>query len=187
MKELRAALLIVVAMVSFMYAQLLLCIIRTIYGIVGSEHAWHCIACQCLQLHCVLGDYELQVQFHRYVNPTSRCQGCHTPGAVTCCDGNNLGTCTGHELCDNIFLHCLRMAPNTECLQEFSRNATFVDADDIISLVPLRFTVPGAWEVSAQVHSLAVVKIYVCFRGSSSLLVYGMTMVVLVAVVQMNW
>ena len=118
------------------------------------------IACQCLQLHCVLGDYELRVQLHRYVNPTSRCAECHTPGAVTCCDGNNLGNCTGPELCDNIFFHCLKLAPNTTCLHGSSvfRNATFVDADDIISLVPLLFTVPGAWEVSAQVRSLTAVK-----------------------------
>ena len=94
-------------------------------------------------------------------------------GAVTCCDGDNMSNnCTGQELCDNIFFHCLREAPNTTCLPGSSvlRNATSVDADDSISLCPLRFTVPGAWEVSAQVHSLAVVKIYVCFRGSSSLL-----------------
>ena len=108
----------------------------------------------------MLGDYELRVQFHRYVNPTSRCadSACHTPSGVTCCDGDKVGNCTGEELCDNLFFHCLREAQNTTCLQAFSKNATFVNADDIISLVPLLFTVPGAWEVSAQVHSLAVVK-----------------------------
>ena len=97
----------------------------------------------------MLGDYELRVQRHRYVNPTSTCQGCCTSSGVTCCDGVNLGNCTDHELCDNIFFHCLREAPSTECLQGFSKNVAFVDADDITSLVPLCFTVPGAWEVSA--------------------------------------
>ena len=83
-----------------------------------------------------------------------------------------MSNCTGQELCDNIFFHCLKEAQNTTCLLGTSafRNATFEDVDDITSLVQLLFTVPGAWEVSAQVHSLAVVKIYVCFRGSSSLL-----------------
>ena len=62
-----------------------------------------------------------------------------------------MGTCTGHELCDNLFFHCLRMAQNTTCLPGSSvlRNDPFVDTDDIISLLPLLYTVPGAWEVSA--------------------------------------
>ena len=92
-------------------------------------------------------------------------------GAVTCCDGNNVGTCTGQELCDNLFLHCLREAQNTDCIQgtTVERYDALFDADNI-SLPTITFSVPGAWEVSAQVHSLAVVKIYVCFRGSSSLL-----------------
>ena len=82
-----------------------------------------------------------------------------------------MGTCTGEERCDNLFIHCLRVAQNAGCIEGTSvvRNDALFDADNI-SLPRITFSVPGAWEVSAQVHSLAVVKIYVCFRGSSSLL-----------------
>ena len=88
-------------------------------------------------------------------------------GAVRCCDGvNTLDTCTGRELCDNLFFHCLKkVAQNTDCIQDgVLRSDAPSDADNI-SRPGETFTVPGAWEVSAQVHSLSVVKICVCFQG----------------------
>ena len=60
----------------------------------------------------------------------------------------------------------MREAQNTGCIQgtTVERSDAPSDADNI-SRPGETFTVPGAWEVSAQVHSLAVVKICVCFQG----------------------
>ncbi|XP_064402717.1 uncharacterized protein LOC135348431 isoform X2 [Halichondria panicea] len=60
----------------------------------------------------VVGDYELRVRVHSYLNADSRCATC-TRSLVNpiygCCDNQtNTGVCSGDELCDTFFIYCLR-------------------------------------------------------------------------------
>ncbi len=65
----------------------------------------------------MVGDYELRVRVHSYLNADSRCATC-TRSLVNpiygCCDNlTNTGVCSGDELCDTFFRYCLRSLGNT--------------------------------------------------------------------------
>ncbi len=69
------------------------------------------------QVCAVVGDYELRVRVHSYLNADSRCATC-TPflGNLIygCCDNStNTGVCSGDELCDTFFQYCLRSLGDT--------------------------------------------------------------------------
>ena len=69
------------------------------------------------QVCAVVGDYELRVRVHSYLNADSRCATC-TRSLVNpiygCCDNpTNTGVCSGDELCDTFFQYCLRSLGNT--------------------------------------------------------------------------
>ena len=62
---------------------------------------------------CVEAHYNVSISVHSFSNPTSKCATCNSTSATSieslgCCDNyDNLGTCSGDELCDPGFYFCL--------------------------------------------------------------------------------
>ena len=125
----------------------------------------------------MLGDCELDVRFHIYLNVGSGCADCTVNGAGTsrCCDGNGfVGSCSVSDRCDNYFvgLHCLRETGSEgPCLTDDITSGTNNDTAFVnFQGQSISFERPGSWEVRTFLIIVLMDdtawKIAYCFTGN---------------------